>query len=464
MQRILGEEYAAFSNSFEQPRRHGLRVNTGKISPGELLEALPFQLEPVPWAEGGFFYDGADQPARHPYYYAGLYYLQEPSAMTPAAVLPVEKGDRVLDLCAAPGGKATALAAALGGTGLLMANDISASRCRALLKNLELFGTSNMIVTNAVPARLAEQLPGWFDKVLLDAPCSGEGMFRKDEGAVRAWDPGKPAACAAVQKDLVLQAADMLRPGGRMVYSTCTFSPEENEEVIRYLLRERPQMELLPIEKKNGFAPGLGEDMEACARLWPHRVAGEGHFIALLGKRAGGPAGTCSVPESTGMAYTKRKGKKQQYTGRAAKAQETGAAAAFLSRAALPETAGSLRMETAGTQVFARCAGAPALSGIPVLRSGLLLGENKKDRFEPSQALAMALPRGAWPDRAELSAQDERIGRYLRGETLEIGPGDLTGSAEGWQLVCVDGHALGWGRLVRGLLKNKYLPGWRLQS
>ena len=487
MQRILGDEYAAFLDSYTAPRRYGLRVNPLKTGAAELAASVPFALDPVPWVKNGFFYDGAAQPARHPYYAAGLYYLQEPSAMTPASILPVEPGDRILDLCAAPGGKATALGAALGGTGLLVANDISASRCRALLKNLELFGIGSMLVTSAVPAKLAPQLPDFFDKILLDAPCSGEGMFRKDEAVIRAWSPEKPAQCAAVQKDLVLLAADMLRPGGTMVYSTCTFAPEENEEVIRHLLAERPGMELVPIEKQDGFAPGLGEDMEGCVRLWPHRIAGEGHFIAMLRKRGGYAAAqeqALYAGSQSGSAVTLnaegRKGKKR-FAGKGGprgNAKEAGA------RGENPDMIGSARgfleklgagketplgrlleegeMAVQGTMVYLRPRSLPVLSGVSTVRAGLLLGESRKGRFEPSQALAMSIPAGTWPDRVELDPEDIRVTKYLKGETLEVDEAELTGAADGWQLVCAGGHALGWGRLVRGLLKNKYLPGWRL--
>ncbi len=260
MRRLLGPEYELFEASYEAPRFNGLRLNTMKMSPEEFEERAPFHLEKVPWAPGGYYYDYRDAPGRHPYYRAGLYYLQEPSAMLPAALLPVSPGDRVLDLCAAPGGKATQLGARLMGEGLLLANEISASRAKALLKNIELFGIRNAFVSNAVPARMEPFFRGYFDKVMLDAPCSGEGMFRKDPDVARAWYPEKVKECAAVQKDLVLRAADMLREGGMMVYSTCTFSPEENELVIAHLLRERPEMELVPLGPaggREGFAPGF---------------------------------------------------------------------------------------------------------------------------------------------------------------------------------------------------------------
>ena len=328
MRRLLEEEYELFEQSYDSPRFNGLRLNTLKMSPEEFEERSPFRLTKVPWAPEGYYYDYRDAPGRHPYYRAGLYYLQEPSAMAPAALLPVSPGDRVLDLCAAPGGKATQLGAKLRGEGLLLANEISASRAKALVKNIELFGIPNAFVSNAVPARLEPFFRGYFDKVLVDAPCSGEGMFRKDPDAAKAWYPDKVKECAAIQKDIVLRAADLLREGGMMVYSTCTFSPEENELVVARLLKERPEMELIPLSRdggREGFAQGfslkklaqLGYLTEAEAeeirdlydpdgeklmtmRLWPHRIRGEGHFAALLRKKGGQTEEEAVLPQKLG--------------------------------------------------------------------------------------------------------------------------------------------------------------------
>ena len=302
MEKMLGTEYEAFLKSYEEPRKFGLRVNTAKISVEKFQELAPFHLTPIPWIPNGFYYEREDDPARHPFYYAGLYYLQEPSAMTPATVLPVVPGERVLDLCAAPGGKATALGAKLRGEGLLVANDISASRAKALLKNLEIFGISNSYVTNAVPERLAEQFEESFDKILVDAPCSGEGMFRKDLANARVWSLEKVEECAKTQHAIIRNAVSMLRPSGLLLYSTCTFSPEENEQTIASLLADEPEMELLEIPWYEGFSHGRpeladgNEVLTRCVRIFPHKMDGEGHFLTLLRKRrAGEEPGAYSV-------------------------------------------------------------------------------------------------------------------------------------------------------------------------
>ena len=252
MRSLLGEEFPEFLAAYDRPRRNGLRVNTLKVGREEFEKISPFRLERIPWTSNGYYVDYREAPARHPYYRAGLYYLQEPSAMAPAQLLAPVPGERVLDLCAAPGGKATELGARLKGEGLLAANDLSASRAKALLRNIELAGIPNALVANTTAEKLAERFPAFFDRVLVDAPCSGEGMFRKDAESAAAWTEDKPLRCAAVQRDLVVRAADMLRPGGTMVYSTCTFAPEEDELILAHLLRERPEMELLPITLTDG--------------------------------------------------------------------------------------------------------------------------------------------------------------------------------------------------------------------
>ena len=236
MKEMLGPDYEKYLASFKEEPSQGLRVNTGKLSLEEFKAISPFPLTPVPWCPNGFYYGREDKPAKHPFYYAGLYYIQEPSAMTPASLLPVEEGDRVLDLCAAPGGKSTELAAKLMGTGLLVSNDISNSRAKALLKNLELFGAGNILVTSEPPNVLAGRFPAFFDKILIDAPCSGEGMFRKQNSMIKAWEKNGVDLFVGLQRSILKEAVAMLKPGGKLLYSTCTFSKEENERSIEYLL------------------------------------------------------------------------------------------------------------------------------------------------------------------------------------------------------------------------------------
>ena len=481
MKDMLGEEYASFLASYDLPRRYGLRINPLKVTAEEFEELAPFHLKKIPWIPGGYEYGEADACSKHPFYDAGLYYLQEPTAMTPAVVLDVHPGEKVLDLCAAPGGKATALGGAMQGEGLLFANDISASRCRALQKNIELFGITNAFVANALPAAITEQFPLFFDKILLDAPCSGEGMFRKDEGAIRAWTPQRSEACAKIQKGLILHAADMLRPGGRMLYSTCTFSEKENEEVILYLLDNRPEMRLIDIPQRDGYAQGL-LGLTECVRLWPHKMGGEGHFLALLEKKAD-PAQAGSVyslqsagadrMEAAGDTSERKREKGRKRTnhqprfgkpkdGRAAGGREQGLelAASFLTSQGLPLEKN--RMVLGGESVYYETGLLPQTIPLPFFRNGLYLGDLKKDRFEPSGACAMAMPGREHPHMVSFPMDDPRLPRYLRGETVELERKEET--ENGWQLVCVEGFPLGWGKSAGKLLKNKYHPGWRHTS
>lgn len=476
MKKLLGEEYEAFLASYDQPRNFGLRVNVNKLSPEEFEKLSPFHLTKIPWTENGYYYEEEDAPSRHPFYHAGLYYLQEPSAMTPASRLEIKPGERVLDLCAAPGGKATELGARLMGKGVLVANDISASRAKALLKNIEIFGISNSFVVNDVPSHLSEQFPEFFDKILVDAPCSGEGMFRKDPDVAKVWEEEKPLQCAKQQKEILTRAAQMLREGGKLLYSTCTFSPEENEQVIEHLLHSRDDMELLEIEGYEGFAPGRPEtvsslwidDKEAdadpglqkCVRIWPHKMAGEGHFLALLRKKTKAECEkSSSEVENTFV--------REALCGKPASLKEVRMSKP--DQAALQEFFRDVTMEIdwnyveiRKSQVYYVPRELGERKGIPFLRNGLYLGEIKKDRFEPSQSFAMALKKEEYASAADMNWDDERVLRYLKGETIEID--DLpTQRKKGWQLVCVNGYPLGWGKLVNGTLKNKYHAGWRMK-
>lgn len=440
MRTMLGEAYTSFSKSLDQPFHHGLRVNTGKISVEDFLKISPFSLRPVPWIENGFYYDEKEKPAKHPYYFAGLYYLQEPSAMTPASFLPVAEGDRVLDLCAAPGGKSTELAVKLNNTGILVSNDISNSRAKALLKNLELFGIGNVVVSSEPPRTLISYFQGFFNKILIDAPCSGEGMFRKSYSMVTAWERNGVDMFSKLQHEILQDAVQLLAPGGMLLYSTCTFSPQENEQAIEYLLSLDDSLSLVELPMYQGFDQGHPEwgltgnqELKKTRRLWPHRLEGEGHFVAMV-KKAEDFGSGCS-------SYSFGKGKL------------TPEADAFIR--SLSMDIDMSRVEAAGDRVFYMPEAMPNVKGLRLLRTGLLMGEMKKNRFEPSQALAMHLKLEEFPNHVSLPATDLRVIKYLKGETIMLDVQD------GWVLLGVDGYPLGFGKASRGVLKNKYLPGWR---
>lgn len=459
MNEILGEDYEAFLAGFDGQRQYGLRVNTLKMNLEEFERIAPFHLKKVPWISNGYFYEAEDAPAKHPFYSAGLYYLQEPSAMTPASRLKVQPGERVLDLCAAPGGKATELGAALQGEGLLVANDINTARTRALLRNLELFGISNSFVTNEPPHVLAERFPEFFHKIMVDAPCSGEGMFRKNPAVVDSWQEKGPEYFSKLQREIIVQAADMLLPGGIMFYSTCTFSPLENEKTITHLLKERPDMEVIPMEDYEGFAEGLtsyrgevfDESCKLCRRIWPHKMSGEGHFMALLHKKNGVQQQVQQTVSQSSIWWEKCKGLNKE---------QKAAAEDFFSHVNIAYD--EKRIDVRGDNLYYLPAPKYDGRGLHFLRNGLFMGEFKKKRFEPSQPFALALHAQDFDQVLDFPADDERLSRYLRGETLDVS--DLIAGEKkrkGWQLVMVAGHPLGFGKLVNNNLKNKYPAGWR---
>lgn len=477
MKELLKDEYEAYLECFEARHYGGLRVNTLKVTPKEYEELSPIELKRVPFIKNGYYYSENEQPAKHPYYFAGLYYLQEPSAMTPASLLPVKPGDKVLDLCAAPGGKSTELAAKLKGKGLLVANDISNSRAKALLKNIELFGVRNAVVVSEAPGKLEETFTGYFDKILVDAPCSGEGMFRKSPAIMKNWEQYGVEYYNNLQKEIILSAVSMLKPGGYLLYSTCTFSPEENEGTMKFLLEQAPDMELVPaipepfltdeefdklseedkerlkqmkqdsLVSYDGFdfgkpswVEGGSEELKHGLRLWPHRIVGEGHFVALLHKKK-------EAELKTFVPYTASE-KEQKLLSEEAKE--------FLSHISMDID--MKRIMVRDDRVYLLPEGIVDIKGLRTLRSGLYLGEMKKNRFEPSQSLANALTMEEYDNVYNMSADDEDVIRYLKCESIEI----KKPCKDGWVLICVDGYPLGFGKYSKGNFKNKYLPGWRL--
>lgn len=458
------EETAALLRSFEEPVRHALRVNTLKISINDFLSISPFSLRPVPWCENAFYYDPKkDNPSLHPFYYAGLYYLQEPSATLPASVLPVREGDRVLDLCAAPGGKSTALLAKLKGTGVLISNDISASRARALLKNLEIFGGINYMITTENSSTLSDRFGGYFDKILIDAPCSGEGMFRKSSSMITAWERNGNQMFAEMQRVIIRDAVKMLAPGGSILYSTCTYSPLEDEEMVLYILQQRKSFKIQPFDFSEGFMPGKPEnlstgieDIKYTAHLFPHRVEGEGHYVALIKDCTGDDFWeTGDVTGSVDSGF-----KAEGFADRISLSDlniKNNYAKEFLEMVK-KKFPGGTAYERKGRLYFIPNA-LPDAAGLRTLRNGLYLGEIKQSRFEPSQSLAMVLNnKGDFLSEIDLDADDIRVKKYLKGETI------AADADKGWVLIRCAGFPLGFGKASGGQVKNKYLPGWRMMS
>ncbi len=411
MKAELGSEYESILAQYENDPYRGIRVNTLKLAPDELHSLFPYSLGNVEWCPTGFYYNV--RAGREPASRAGLIYSQEPSAMIAAEELAPKKGDRVLDLCAAPGGKSTHIAALLGGEGLLVSNEIVPSRASILAENTERMGIKNAVVTNMSPEAMEKEFPCFFDKILVDAPCSGEGMFRRDAEAVHEWSTAHVEACAVRQINILSSALKMLRGGGELVYSTCTFSRAENEEVCERLLKEHTELSLVSMK-----------------RIMPHTHRGEGHFAAKFLKNGGG---RCDRSPDKAMADSSLY---REFEAEALRIRLGGVFAAFGERLFLvPEELGGINR-------------------LKLVRPGLYLGDNKKGRFEPSHALAMALKKEDFVRSAELGG--EAVAQFYKGLAPEY-DGEKGFTAALW-----NGFPIGWGKSVNGVLKNhipKYLRG-----
>lgn len=426
---LLGDQLAAFQASFLLPPVKALRFSDRRPPPD--LEGI---LQPVPWVDSAYYIADEARLGAHPLHFAGAYYLQDASAMAVAQVLAPRPGSRVLDLCAAPGGKATALASMVGSHGLLLANDLHPARAGELSRNVERMGLANTLVTNHRPAELAQRFPGFFDAILVDAPCSGEGMFRKDPASIQQWTPDAPKACAARQGDILQAAAQMLCPGGRLVYSTCTFNQIENEDVIHAFLASHPAFSLLPIHLK-----GLAPAPSGFLRLWPHQISGEGHFVALLQKQSSRAVDLASAMQVKQKAWAKEDRQRLDLAGRQVSTWTNGA---YLPDAFL------------GRTMVCLPPGCPDTSGLRVLRLGLHLAQEVGRTLRPDHALALA-----GKSQKSLSLSMEEAQAYRTGLDLPLSTpldGYLTPSLQGWPL--------GWGKAVGQSLKNHYPKGLRSRS
>ena len=454
MRQRLGAEADTFFASYDSPRAYGLRRNPIKMERGQFEALMPFALEKVSWAQEGYYYQESERPGRHPFHEMGLYYIQEPSAMCVVEVADPKPGEYVLDLCAAPGGKSTQIAGRMAGEGLLVCNEIVPNRAKILSQNIERLGIKNAVVLNHSPQELETRFVSFFDRIVVDAPCSGEGMFHKEEAALTEWSPENVEMCAKRQKEILACAVNMLCPGGVLVYSTCTFAPAEDEEMVDWLLKTYPELELLPIDTQalgisEGSLPGTG-------RIWPHMQRGEGHFVARVKK-----CGELTRHQTTGLLSAMNKERPSRDAGKGKKGNKgrTGAEGVnawncyeeFARQTLCCELTGR-RLEF-GEQLYLVPEEMPDLKGLKTVRPGLHLGTNKKNRFEPSHALALALN----VSEAVQVWETEEPEKYLRGETLSCDP-----ALKGWTLITCQGQPMGWGKADRGIMKNHYPKGLRI--
>jgi NOL1/NOP2/sun family putative RNA methylase len=467
MKAFLGNEWDDFLYSYDNNRFQALRFNTLKVQSQEermrILKVLGISSDKrVSWANEAYYFDENVRPGKHPYHEMGLYYIQEPSAMSAAALLAPKPGMRVLDLCAAPGGKSTQLATYLGDSGLLVSNEINTQRSRILSQNIERMGIKNAIVTNEDSFVLASHFPGFFNAIQVDAPCSGEGMFRKLPEAIEQWSMENVAICASRQKEILDNAAVMLKPGGVIVYSTCTFSKEENEDVIEYFLKRHPDFTL--------------EEME---RFWPHKVDGEGHFVAKLVRRGSvNELGadydvcedSCNKVEDTGLKADRKTKKNKNSKNRknetkpALTKENMKLLTEFLDETISEDMAAWIknsRLVMFGEQLYRLPDMEVDIKGLKVQRAGLHIGEFKKQRFEPSHSLALALKLSEAKNVVKLTWDDPQTTGFFNGQSVMLSDEQTAECKKGWALVCVDGYTAGWGKVNGTQVKNHYPKGLR---
>lgn len=449
MKAFLGDEWDDFLYSYDNNRFQALRFNTLKVQSHEEIMRILMVLEissdkRVSWANEAYYFDENVRPGKHPYHEMGLYYIQEPSAMSAAALLAPKPGMRVLDLCAAPGGKSTQLATYLGDSGLLVSNEINTQRSRILSQNIERMGIKNAIVTNEDSFVLASHFPGFFNAIQVDAPCSGEGMFRKLPEAIEQWSMENVAICAARQKEILDNAAVMLKSGGVIVYSTCTFSREENEDVIEYFLEKHPDFTL--------------EEME---RFWPHKVDGEGHFVAKLVRRGSVDTGFKSDRQTKKIKNNKNR---KNETKSALTKENMKLLSEFLDETISDDMAALIknsRLVMFGEQLYRLPDMEVDIKGLKVQRAGLHIGEFKKQRFEPSHSLALALKLSEAKNVVKLTCDNPQTIGFFNGQSVMLSDEQAAECKKGWALVCVDGYPAGWGKVNGTQVKNHYPKGLR---
>ncbi|MBE6894875.1 MAG: NOL1/NOP2/sun family putative RNA methylase [Ruminococcaceae bacterium] len=443
MQNLLKDEFEDFLKGYDKDNFYSLRINTLKAEAKDVLKKNLFSFTPVSWCPTGYYYNADERPGRHSYHHAGVFYIQEASAMSVAECADIQPGEKVLDLCAAPGGKSTQLAAKLQGQGILVSNEIVPNRARILSQNIERMGIKNAVVTNESPEKLEKVFKNYFDKIIVDAPCSGEGMFRKEPAVVNEWSLAQVEVCANRQRHILESAHKMLAEGGIIVYSTCTFSPEENEMTVDSFLQQHPEYILLKPDIHKYFSPGVPQwcdsknaDITKTMRLFPHKINGEGHFVAVLQKTVGD-----SSKIKTAKTATDKKLLQPYFD--------------FEKKFLKDISFGNFALF--GENLYSMPVNCPDLNGVKVLRCGLHLGEIKKGRFEPSHSLAMALKKENTKQCLSYPCGSEDMLSYLKGEALQTEE-----DFKGWCLVCTDGYSVGWAKVTDNTVKNHYPKGLRI--
>ncbi|MCR5594886.1 MAG: RsmF rRNA methyltransferase first C-terminal domain-containing protein [Lachnospiraceae bacterium] len=498
MKSVLGEEFDRFLASFEDERSYGLRINPLKVNIKDdkavysILTQPGIDIDPnvkIPWCDEGYYYSMDSCPGRSPFHEAGAYYIQEPSAMSVVTALDPKPGEKICDICAAPGGKTTQIAGRMMGEGILVSNEFVYERAKILSQNVERMGISNCVVTNNDPHEIAAVFPGYFDKVCVDAPCSGEGMFRKDDRAIEEWSEDNVKMCAERQRNILEEASKTVRPGGTLVYSTCTFEPEENEDTIIWFLQGHTDWTLADtgLEAYSLQDHGIGNEMNYTTRIWPHHSGGEGHFIAKLIRNfdedhAGRATGQLNSDiKSSQIEYRSKKNNKRNMGSGKRETHKNDNKISLVSISGFIKEllAGKMPEEHSGV-IYKRLTELNGkmitekndhiyllpdglneymLTRLKTIRPGLELAEKKKDRYEPAHALAMALKPSEALNCCNLSIVDAK--RYISGNSITIKQNTCDFKRGQWALVTVNGISTGWGKYVDGVIKNHYPKGLR---
>lgn len=441
MKNLFLDEYNDFYKAITNNDFKGLRVNTLKLDKKTLKALLDFETKDVDWCNEGLYFEQEQKPSKSFLYNAGLFYIQEPSAMLTASILNIEQNDIVLDMCSAPGGKTTQIAQKLNHTGFIISNDISATRQKAVIKNIELLGIENCAIISESPEKLTITFPNFFDKIIVDAPCSGEGMFKSNNDVLNSWSPNCNKQYFDIQTNLLDNATKLLKDGGEIIYSTCTFSTLENEYVIKKFLDTHKNFDLIPISHdklciSKGFLIEDDTRLLDTARILPHKSNGNGHFVAYLkNKNKKTPKLVLENTSSKNINYFIEFCQNNFYS------------YDYNNIVAINE-----KLYKIPKIIFEK------LKGIRVLRSGLYLGDLKTKRFEPSQAFAMTLKKSNCKNFIDYNIKSANLKRYLNGESYE------ETCIDGYCLVGVCGYPLGFGKMQNNRLKNKYFKGWRIQK
>lgn len=439
MKNLLGEQYGDYLKALEQPAVKGFRVNTDKISLEDFEKINPFGNEKIPYVENGFYLD-ATKAGNHPYHHAGMIYIQEPGAMAPLECVDIDPDWCILDMCAAPGGKSTQAKLKLGEKGILVSNEIISSRCKILTGNIERLGFQNTVITCMEPKKIAKTFPETFDFIIVDAPCSGEGMFRKEEIAVSEWSKANVTMCAERQQSILNEALKALKLGGTILYATCTFSLEENEMVVDTFLKNHPDFTLLPVKEavKNATADGIKfdgcecENITDCRRFYPHLSKGEGQFMAVL--------------KNNGEATTTSQKRPQQ------KEKIEKLVFDFLDNCLSDYNKENVMMYNGNAVYFTPDFAVPKGAAFSC---GVTIGEIRKNYIQPHHQFFMALGK-YFRRKIELSADSEALKKYLHGEEIDVT------CENGWAVVTVDGCSVGGAKVVNGKAKNHYPKGLRM--